>query len=89
MPWPGLRFAVAIFVLKSLPATVLPPPEITPSETERLPTATPRLVDARPSNACIAVAAAERSGGPALDWMPVLPPVLPELTMFHESQNTW
>ena len=41
------------------------------------------------SSAWRAVAAAERSGGPALDWMPVLPPVLPEFTMFQESHGAW
>jgi hypothetical protein len=40
----------------------------------------------------LADAAAARSGGPALDWMPVLPPVEPELTTTQLSQalcRTW
>src|SRR5262249_46061202 len=40
------------------------------------------------SSACRAVAAAERIGGPALDWMPGLPPVLAEFTMFQPSHGT-
>ena len=69
--------------------TVLPPPETTPSLTVRLATGTPRFVEASPSSACLAVAAAARSGGPALDWMPVLPPVAPEFTTCQLSQALW
>jgi len=45
---------------RSLYFTVFPPPETTPSVTERLAAATPSLVAARPSRTCFAYAAAAR-----------------------------
>ena len=68
--------------LNSLPpiscpyVTVLPPPETTPLLTVSLATGTPRLVEARPSSACLAVAAAARTCGPRCS-IDELPPVLP------------
>jgi hypothetical protein len=41
------------------------------------------------SSACLAVTAAARRGGPALDWRPVLPPVLPVLTTSQLFQAPW
>ncbi len=37
----------------------------------------------------MAAAAAPRSAGPGLDWIPVLPPVLPEFTSWYVSQVPW
>src|SRR5262245_29092399 len=92
---PGFSVGATRVVFNSFPPTSwpyvidLPPPETTPSLTDRPVTATPRLTDASLSSACFAVAAAARSGGPPVDWMPLLPPVSPEFTTCHESNGPW
>src|SRR5690348_18488566 len=70
--WNCVRVVEPMLVLNSLlPSrspylTVLPPPETTPLSTESDAAGTPSWVAARPSNACLAYAAAARTCGPLL-----------------------
>src|SRR5262245_53361907 len=81
--WDGARlYCAPILTLKSLPprscpyVTCLPPPETTPLSTERLDAGTPSCVDASPSSAWYAAAAAARVCLPP-ELIDELPAVVP------------
>ena len=65
----------------------MPPPETTPLLTESWPTGTPSCVEARPSSAWAAVAAAARTPGPAF-LIVLLAECLPESGVTFVSAST-